>query len=324
MAEPYAPEPYAPEREILIPGAGFPRPVMAMRNLHKTYGSLPVLNGLSLQIHAGEVYGFLGRNGAGKSTAIRILMGITQPTQGEIELFGEPAQGQFIKARQRIGYVAQEQNFYPWMTAKTLSRFVAPLYPRWSHGRFKQLMTRFDLPHERKVGTFSGGMKARLALSLALATQPELLLLDEPTAGMDPVARREFLDLVHEHALSAGAAIFFSTHLIDDIESVANRIGIIESGRTIYEGGLEPLARSVKTFSAPLGDPSAGEQPVQADFAGGLPYQVLRDRQRGGRRIVTVRYAEPVPNQFSLTTGWCSDPMSLEDAFIAIVTATRA
>jgi ABC-2 type transport system ATP-binding protein len=295
--------------------------ILELQELEKSYGSVKVLNGLNLHVRAGEVYGFLGRNGAGKSTAIRIVMGITRAKRGRILLFGDVARGNFIEQRQRIGYVAQEQNFYPWMSPRHLASFVGRMYPRWDQHYFDHLINRFDLPNKRKVGTFSGGMKARLALSLALATKPELLLLDEPTAGMDPVARREFIDLVHEQAFNEGAAIFFSTHLIDEIESAANRIGIIEAGRTVYEGDLATLARQVQSYSAPL-DAEVGNQPFVTEGVSIPPYRVTHERETQGRRALTLQFSE-TPGSVVLTDGWRNDPMTLEDVFIAVVSAAR-
>lgn len=300
--------------------------VIAMRHVAKRFGKLNVLNDLSLSVNAGEVYGFLGRNGAGKSTAIRILMGITGADSGDIELFGRPASGSVVQLRQRIGYVAQEQNFYPWMTPKSLQRFVAGFYPRWNDKHFSHLADRFDLPLSRRIGTFSGGMKAKLALSVALATQPELLLLDEPTAGMDPVARREFLDLVNEHALNEGAAVFFSTHLIDEIENAADRICIIESGRTAYEGELKALAGSVCAYRRPL----TAEDPTGTDgpFAESEKHRLdgaalLQKHKRRDSLEMVVRFPDEVPANLQLAEGWRAESLSLEDVFIAIVSSSR-
>jgi len=253
-------------------------PAIVLDDVRKSYGSLTVLDRLSLQVNPGDVYGFLGRNGAGKSTTIRLLMGISQLDGGSIMLFGNKAGPNKPRLRQRIGYVAQEQHFYPWMTPSMLGDFVKGFYPGWSKQRYATLMARFDLPSKRKIGTFSGGMKAKLALSVALATQPTLLVLDEPTAGMDPVARREFLDLVQEQTADGAATVFFSTHLIDDIESIANRIGIVEAGHAIYEGPLSALRESVVSYTCD----SQAEQiadwpldPVQRQF------HLLEDRLRG-------------------------------------------
>lgn len=295
--------------------------ILDLQDIKKSYGSVKVLDGLNLHVRAGEVYGFLGRNGAGKSTAIRIVMGITKANRGSIVLFGEPARGNFIEQRQRIGYVAQEQNFYPWMSPYHLAHFVGRLYPRWDQNYFDHLINRFDLPHKRKAGTFSGGMKARLALSLALATKPDLLLLDEPTAGMDPVARREFIDLVHEQAFKEGAAIFFSTHLIDEIESAANRVGIIEAGSMVYEGDLNTLAAQVQTYSAPL-QSGISTTPFISDSLSIPNFRVMREREINGRNELTVQFAQ-APGSIVLTDQWQHHPMSLEDVFIAVVSAAR-
>lgn len=292
--------------------------ILSLQDVSKSFGNLRVLDGLSLAVQPGEVFGFLGRNGAGKSTAIRILMGIMSSDAGQVEVFGRPLRADVIGIRQRIGYVAQDQNMYPWMTPRVLSRFVRGFYPRWDERRFQQLVNDFELPVKRRIGTFSGGMKAKLALSLALSTRPELLILDEPTAGMDPVARREFLDLVREQATQDGATTFFSTHLIDEIEAVADRIGIVESGRTIYDGTLDPLRNSIGTWSIAIGDYVPGSLP--GEFAR-QRLRVLKEGERQGRWITTLQFSEEVlaSHEIMLETGWRHESMSLEDVFIAVV-----
>ena len=291
-------------------------PVIVLDNVCKQFGSLSVLTGLSLQVNRGEVYGFLGRNGAGKSTAIKMMMGITKISSGFIHLFGQSIEHNAIEARQRIGYVAQEQHFYPWMTPKQLAKFVSGFYPNWSQKRYESLLSLFELPMKRKVGNFSGGMKAKLALSIALATQPECLILDEPTAGMDPVARREFLDLVSEEARRADVTIFFSTHLIDDIEAIADRIGIVESGKTVYEGGLAPLSNSIATYSIDESLYRPGNVP--GEFANGADH-VLQSSARHGRHLLVLQFPYGAPKSPPLDYGWQQDDMSLEDVFIAVV-----
>ena len=292
--------------------------VLSLHALKKSFGSVPVLDELSLTVNSGEVFGFLGRNGAGKSTAIRTIMGITKADAGSVEVFGQPLHSNLIKTRQRIGYVAQDQNMYPWMSPKVISRFVRGFYPRWDEARYKQLLEDFDLPPKRRIGTFSGGMKAKLALTLALATRPELLILDEPTAGMDPVARREFLDLVREQTAGDGATTFFSTHLIDEIEAIAGRIGIVEGGRTLYEGELDPLRNSVATWSID----SRFHQPdtLPGDFARHR-LRILFEGERRGRYVMTMQFDEGTlaTHEIILNDGWRHDAMSLEDVFIAIV-----
>ena len=303
--EPFADSPAAPT-------------VLGLSSLTKRFGSLQVLDGLTLSVRRGEVFGFLGRNGAGKSTAIRMIMGITKSDAGAIEIFGQPLHTNLIGTRQRIGYVAQDQNMYPWMTPKAISRFVRGFYPQWDESRYRHLLGDFGLPPKRRIGTFSGGMKAKLALTLALATRPELLILDEPTAGMDPVARREFLDLVREQTAKDGATTFFSTHLIDEIEAIADRIGIVESGRTVYEGELDPLRNSIATWSIDVNQYNSGSLP--GEFA--RRYQrVLFEGERRGRWTITLQFAEEslASHEIILDPGWKHEQMSLEDVFIAMV-----
>jgi len=266
--------------------------VLKLEGIKKAFGSLQVLDGLNLQVHEGEVFGFLGRNGAGKDDLIKI--------------------------RQQIGYVAQDQNMYPWMTPKIISKFVKGFYPSWSQERYQTLLDDFELPPKRRIGTFSGGMKAKLALTLALATRPRLLILDEPTAGMDPVARREFLDLVREHTVKDGATTFFSTHLIDEIEAVADRIAIVESGKTIYDGTLEPLRQRINSWSIPMSMYQPGDMPGDFVMQG---QKILKQQERKGRWVVTVQFSTDMlsTTQMILNEGWRHEAMSLEDVFIAIV-----
>jgi len=292
------------------------QPVIELNNVCKQFGSLDVLTGLTLKVNKGEVYGFLGRNGAGKSTAIKMMMGITKIGSGSIHLFGHSISDNVVHTRQRIGYVAQEQHFYPWMTPKQLSKFVRGFYPRWDQSRYENLLSLFELPMKRKMGNFSGGMKAKLALSMALATQPECLILDEPTAGMDPVARREFLDLVSEEARRVEATILFSTHLIDDIEAIADRIGIVESGKTVYEGGLAPLSESIATYS--IDEELYRPGSIPGSFVDGMA-RVMQNGTRHGRQRMVLQFPHGAPKSPVLEYGWQEDAMSLEDVFIAVV-----
>jgi len=292
--------------------------VLSLEGVHKSFGSLPVLDGLSLAVYPGEVFGFLGRNGAGKSTAIRLIMGITQCDAGQVNVFGKPLQDDIVGIRQRIGYVAQDQNIYPWMTPRVLARFVSGFYPRWDEKRYWQLAGEFELPAKRRIGTFSGGMKAKLALTLALATRPELLILDEPTAGMDPVARREFLDLVREQTQRDGATTFFSTHLIDEIEAIAERIAIVESGRTIYDGALDPLRESVKSWSIPMSVYIPDATPGDFVHQG---VRILSQGERKGRWHTIVQFSDEAMAGASvvINEGWQRELLTLEDVFIAVV-----
>ncbi len=171
------------------------RPVetaIRLEDVRRRFGKVQALDGLTLTARPGELYGFLGRNGAGKTTTLRVLMGILAANSGEIWLLGERVKKISIQLKQRIGYVSQEPAFYPWMTALELGRFVAGFYPRWDQREFERLLTVLDVPAKRRNAELSGGTRTKLGLALALAPRPPLLLLDEPTTGLDPVVRAEF------------------------------------------------------------------------------------------------------------------------------------
>jgi len=256
-------------------------------------------------------------------------MGITRASGGEVRLFG--AEGgkrrtSAVKLRQRIGYVAQEQSFYSWMTPTRLGRFLRGLYPTWDDAEYTRLLRDLDLPPNRKAGTFSGGMKVKLALALALAHRPELLVLDEPTAGLDPVARHEFLEMIKVQAGVSRRTTFFSTHLVDEVEAAAQRVGIVDGGRTLFEGTTAELAARVRRFEHPSVDPSAPLQPPQAlvleHEAGRL--RVLRDELREGGRVLVVdaldpRLFEALAHQPEGLEGWTMASLPLEEVFIELV-----
>jgi ABC-2 type transport system ATP-binding protein len=230
----------------LAPTADEPVPVLSTRGLSLSFGRVRAVDDLNLTVRAGEIYGFLGRNGAGKTTTIRMLMGIVKPDRGTIELFGQATRRTTIAQKQRIGYVSQGQFFYPWMTCRRLGQFVGGFYPTWDHAEFSRLLRVLDVPYDRKVSALSGGMRVKLALALALAPRPEMLILDEPTSGLDPVARREFLDMIGRQARAHRRTTLFSSHLVDEVERVADRVGIIHKGRLCYEGRIDLLRDMVR------------------------------------------------------------------------------
>jgi ABC-2 type transport system ATP-binding protein len=297
------------------------RPVLELDALAKRYGRVHALEALTLSVREGEVYGFLGRNGAGKSTAIRIIMGITRASGGQVRMFGENAtRGRHIALRQRIGYVAQEQSFYHWMTPKSLGRFVRGFYPTWDDHAFTTLITRLDLPPARRIAGFSGGMKVKLALACALAHRPRLLVLDEPTAGLDPVARREFLETISEEARQSGATTFFSTHLIDEVEIAAHRVGIVDGGRTLYEGPVDALQARYRLLTPESPHAAASPPPALSDPR---EFRVAKHRLKEGVPLVLVEAASP--ERFGLLegAGWRVEMLPLEELFIELVRSAR-
>lgn len=295
-------------------------PAVSVRGLVKRYGKTSVLNGVDFEVHAGEICGFLGRNGVGKSTAIRILMGIQKADAGEIQILGKPLKGNVLELRQRIGYVAQEQNFYPWMTSASLGKFAAGLYRNWNQSRYDELIEQFQLPPKMKVETFSGGMKAKIALALALGAEPELLLLDEPTAGMDPVVRREFLQIVNGRTRDRGMTTFFSSHLISDVEAIADRICILDDGKMIYDDALEDLSNSLTTISCSA---EAANLLILQQAFDDLP-RVVYDQTVSQQRQLVLQLDPRSDLLDRLPPIWKVVPMTLEDVFVSMVSANES
>ena len=289
-----------------------PPTVLEVRGLRRHFGRVPAVDGIDLTVREGEIYGFLGINGAGKTTTIRLLMGIIAAEAGTISLLGETTRRTSVAQKRRIGYVSQEQNFYPWMKCHALGKFVGSFYPTWDAVEFARLLEVLEVPADRRVSELSGGMRAKLALALALAPRPALLILDEPTAGLDPVARREFMQLIVAQARQHRRTTLFSSHLIDEVERCADRVGIIHQGRMRFEGTVGELSRLVRRV----------RMAANAEFALPLGFEIWRDEALDGVRTIALR-AEPAAwDAFTLPPGATIEAMSLEDRFIACVGST--
>jgi ABC-2 type transport system ATP-binding protein len=223
--------------------------VLRTRNLTRSFGKVRAVDDIDLEVPQGAIYGFLGRNGAGKTTTLRMLMGVLRPDRGEIELLGRRSVRIRSAQKRLIGYVSQEQFFYPWMTAERLGAFVGSFYPTWDRTEFNRLLALLDVPPQRKAIDLSGGTRSKLALALALAHRPALLLLDEPTSGLDPVARREFLEILAHESKRLGQTALFSSHLVDEVQFVAQRVGILDEGRLLYQGAIDGLLERVRRIT---------------------------------------------------------------------------
>lgn len=212
--------------------------VMETQDLYFSYGRNVVIQGLSLAVPKGKVYGFLGRNGAGKTTTLQMLLGILEPKTGMINFLGTSARRTTPTMKKKIGYVSQHQHFYDWMKVHRLGRFVSGFYPTWDKQNFRDLLEKLHIKPQQRVGDLSGGTKMKLAMALALAPKPDLLILDEPTAGVDPIARREILDLLRSVADESGGTVLFSTHHISEVEEIGDIVGVLHNGSLVYQGSL--------------------------------------------------------------------------------------
>ena len=200
------------------------------RGLTKFYGDVPVVNQLDLQIPKGCVYGLLGRNGAGKSTAIKMLTGMIVPDAGDARLLGEDPREMTPATRARIAYLAEGHPLYRLMSIDRLERFTRSFYENWNAELFAQIIDHFQLSRTRRVWRMSRGQRAQIALALAIAPDPELLILDDPTLGLDTVVRRDMLESLIQLIQREGRTVLFSSHILGDVERVADRIGILVDG----------------------------------------------------------------------------------------------
>lgn len=222
--------------------------VIQLRSLNKSFrnGTVAVSN-LNLTIRQGEVYGLIGRNGAGKTTALRILMGLLRADQGEATVLGWNLWEAPREQRQRVAYLSQSQQLPDWMTLRDLGRYAAHFYDRWDGDLLRELQKRWELPWTESISRMSGGNQRLAAIALALATRPEVVLLDEPAAGLDPIARRELNQcLIDALLFGDGCTILLSTHLLADLERLATQVGIMDHGRIVAEGAVEDWQRTMR------------------------------------------------------------------------------
>lgn len=212
----------------------------------RSFGGTAALRDFTLRVPRGGIYGFLGRNGAGKTTAIKILAGLIKPDRGSVRVFGRDPFGFTPEDRQRVGYLSEKQILPPAVTVKRLLNFCAAIYPRWDHALADRLLVRFQIERQRMIGSLSQGSQRQVAFMLALAQRPELLLLDEPASTLDAVARREFLDEILGLLREYGPTVFLSSHILSDIERVADHIGILVEGTLKISEPLDRLKDTVK------------------------------------------------------------------------------
>jgi ABC-2 type transport system ATP-binding protein len=217
--------------------------VIETSDLHKRYGTVAALRGLTIQVPRGSIYGFLGRNGAGKSTTIKVLLGMARPSSGTARVFGLPADDEHasVEIRRRTGFVSDEKDLYEHMTIAEMVRFTAAFYPKWRADVAQKYLRRFDLPADRPIKALSRGMRTKTALLLALSRGSDLLMLDEPTSGLDPAAAEEALQTLVTHVAEGDTTIFFSSHQLAEVDQIADHVAIIDRGRAVVAAPLDDL-----------------------------------------------------------------------------------
>ena len=285
-------------------------------DLRKRYGAADALRGLSLQVPKGSIFGFLGRNGAGKTTTLKILMGMAHATSGDARVFGLPCASAAagVEIRRRTGFAGEDKDLYGFMTVAELVRFTAAFYPRWRGDLEERYRRSFDLPAGRKVKALSRGMRTKLALLLALCRGADLLILDEPTSGLDPAATEDVLQALVAHVATEEMTVFFSSHQIAEVEQIADRIAIVDRGRTVVSGALDDLRERYRRIQLVF----AGAAP---DAALGTP-GIVRTRREG--RVLSLLVsggADAVVRDAQALRPVSVDvmPVSLKDIFLESV-----
>lgn len=257
-------------------------PALQTRNLYKYYEGQRVLNNLSLIVPAASIFGLIGPNGAGKSTLMKILTGISRPSSGDAFLLGRSIKEKSGSIRAYIGYVPDVPTLYPSFTVADMYRLASRLYPNWDWGRCRELQRQYELPEGQRIRNLSRGQAVQVSLVLALSIRPRLILLDEPTAGLDPVVRQAFMQSIIEEVAERQTTIFYSTHNLNDLEQSADYIASLWQGDLLFSSSLDQLKESMGRIRIVLENDSADQQ--LADLPG-----VLEIQQSGRVHTITFK-----------------------------------
>lgn len=284
--------------------------VIQVRNLRHAYGKTEALRGASFRVPEGSVTGLLGPNGSGKTTAIHILIGILRRTAGDVSVLGMDPETGAVSIRRRLGFVPEDPHGEPRFTVTKQLRFLKAFYPSWDDGLEARMLEQLDLDPSKKVTNLSRGERSKLALVGALAHRPELLILDDPTLGLDPMARREFIEGMITVLADEGKTVFFSTHHMQDIEKVADRVVMLNHGETILENNLETIRDEWRCFQLTF---DADDAPETLNIPGMFRWDA---EGRTGRLV----FAEYTPDAMKIMESMAAAvhpvPFDLEDIFV--------
>lgn len=287
--------------------------VIEFRDVYRHFGRREVLRGLSLQVRPGEIFALLGRNGSGKTTALRTLMGFLTPHHGQTSLLGVESRSLGPKERGRVGYVSEGHRLYSDMRVAEAVDFEAATRPNFRREFATEAIRRCELREKTYIGFLSRGQRAQLSLILAAAGEPEVLIFDDPAMGLDAIMRREFLDAMIDLLSDRGCGVLFSSHILTDVERIADRVGILSEGRLIVDATLDDLKRRVQRgFWSGRGE---GDAPPESAA-------ILRARRRSGGYLLTLLDCdETIVAQLRSEGASLSDPESipLEDLFMELL-----
>jgi len=256
-------------------------PALIFENVTRRFRRKTAVDDLSLAVEPGTVLGLVGRNGSGKTTSLRLAHGILHADAGRIRVLGLDPVADGLQLRTRVGLLSEESALYPWMRVGEIVEFAGALHPRWDSDLAARLCERLELDSGERIRALSRGTRAKVALVLAVATRPQLLLLDDPTAGLDPLVRREILESILDSVSNEGGAVIYASHLVHDIERIADRIAYLDDGALQLEGQLEELKREIRRVRAVFDDGA----PAQVELPGRI------DCRADGRMLEVVARA---------------------------------
>ena len=278
--------------------------MLELKNVTKTFGSFKALDSLTMTVPKGAVYGLVGPNGAGKSTAIRHITGIYRPDSGSITLEGLPIY-ENPNIKQTMGYIPDDVFFFPSATMEEMRRFYKGMYPNFDDALFDRLYDAFDLPRKGQIRKFSKGMQKQAAFHLTLACRPDILILDEPVDGLDPVMRRQVMSLILSDVAEHGTTVLISSHNLRELEDVCDHVGIMDHGKMLLERSLADMQGSTVKVQM-VGDVPDKLDVLHETASGRLKTLVVR----GSAQDVTRLIARSAPDYFDVL------PLSLEEIFI--------
>ena len=278
--------------------------------LRHGFGDRKILEGITLSVPPGAVFGLIGSNGAGKSTLIRILLGLIRPDGGESRVFGCDSLELEDSVKQRLAYVPQQPEAFQWMKVGEMLDFIGGFYPAWDASYVDRMLARLAISRRARLSKLSPGERQNVALIRALATQPALLVLDEPAAALDPAARRELLREIAGRAGESGTTVFFSTHIVTDLERVASHVALLHRGRLLINAPMDDLKETHARLTL------ASEADIPAHFAG----ELSRRRHNDGSVSLVI---ERIPGEqwpvIGPSAGSTLERLSLEDLFVEVI-----
>ena len=234
-----------------------PPPIVDVRRLTRRFGATTALDDVTLAIPRGGVYGLIGANGAGKTTLIKHLLGMLKAEAGMVEVFGQNPVKNPVGVLGRIGYLSEDRDLPDWMRVAELMRYTQAFFPDWDERYAEELREMFDLDPHARIKVLSRGQRARAGLLAALAHRPPLLILDEPSSGLDPVVRRDILGAIIRTIAEEGRTVLFSSHLLDEVERVADRVAIIHQGRILLTASMDEIKDTHRRVTLRFGEPVA-------------------------------------------------------------------